>query len=291
MSDANAAEAVLARKQWRTLEPYHGIVYFAAEAEERYTAAGLEPGRMGYFASRAAPLGAVPAEVVIATFFNFSPDLVCSVIPRAWTLAAPEQVLEARLAAAGAALARVLGPSEIGSDEMAEAAELARAAADSCTMPGRPLYAGHASLPWPEPPHLVLWHAVSMLREFRGDGHIAAMVAEGVTSGCEALVIHAGTGEVPARMLQASRAWSDDAWATAVSALVDRGWLTPDGALTDGGRAHRQRVEDMTDATSMAPWQAIGSDGCDRLRRLVRPWSKAIVESGTFGLPALAQSS
>lgn len=291
MNDATTAEAVLARKQWRTLEPYHGLIYFAPEAEEHYIAAGLEPGRMGYFASRAAPMGAVPAEVVMATFFNFSPDLVRSVIPRAWQLATPEDLVSARQAAAGAALTRTLGAAVVLGDEMVEAAELARAAADCCSAPGRPLYAGHASLGWPEAPHLALWHAVSLLREFRGDGHIAAMVAEGITSGCEALVIHAATGEVPAAMLQASRGWSDDAWAAAVSVLRDRGWVTPDGLLTEAGRSHRQRVEDLTDATSMAPWQRLGPDRCDRLRHLVRPWSKAIVESGTFGLPALAQSS
>lgn len=275
-------DPVLARKQWRTLEPYHGMIYFVPEAEERYRAAGLEPGRMGYFASRSAPMGAVPAEVVIATFFNFNPDLVRSVIPRAWSLASPEQVLSARLAAADAALTRLLGEA-IGSGEMVEAAALARVAADACHPAGRPLFAGHASLPWPDEPHLALWHAVSLLREFRGDGHIAAMVTEGVLDGCEALVIHAATGDISAAVLRGTRAWPDEAWDATIDRLRSRGWVDASGSLTEAGRLHRDRVEELTDRNALGPWEALGEEESDRLRALVRPWSRAISEAGTFG--------
>jgi hypothetical protein len=275
-------ENEMARKMWRTLEPYHGMIYFADEAATAYASVGLDPDRMGYFASRAAPMGAVTAEVVIATFFNFNPDLVTRVIPAAWERASPGQILGARLDAADRALHRALGDDVVASPEVEEAAELARAAAKACRPEGRPLYAGHSSLPWPTPPHLVLWHAISLLREFRGDGHIAAMTAEGV-DGCEALVIHAASGDVPAAVLQASRAWPDDEWQAATDRLRARGWVGDDGSLTDHGQAHRQWVEDRTDALALAPWQAIGAEACDRLRALVRPWSKAIVASGTFG--------
>ena len=274
-------DSTLARKMWRTMEPYHGFVYFVDEGVAAYAEAGLTPGRMGYFASRSAPMGPVPAEVVIATFFNFNPALVRGCIPEAWRLASPERVLQARTAAVDSALRRVLG-DQIGGPEMAEAAAIARAAADACQPHGRPLFAGHASLPWPDEPHLALWHAVTLLREYRGDGHIAALVAEGV-GGCQALVIHGATGDVPNAVLQASRAWPDDEWAVAVQQVRDRGWLGDDGALTDAGRAHRQWVEDRTDALAMAPWEAVGQDQADRLRFLVRPWSKAIVESGELG--------
>jgi hypothetical protein len=269
----------MARKMWRTLEPYHGMIYFASEAREAFAALGLDD-RAGYFASRAAPMGAVSAEVVIATFYNFNPDLVRRSIPSAWAVATPEQILETRLESADRALRRMLG-EEVDTPGMAEAADLARTATGGCRLEGRPLYAGHASLPWPSAPHLVLWHAISLLREFRGDGHLAAMVADGV-GGCEALVLHAATGDVPAAVLQHSRAWPDDAWQAATAALVERGWVTADGALTDEGRTHRQWVEDRTDGLAMAPWRHLGPEGCDRLRGLVRPWSKAVVASGAF---------
>ncbi|GAC1595947.1 MAG: hypothetical protein NVS3B21_19430 [Acidimicrobiales bacterium] len=277
-----------ARKMWRSLEPIHGLIYFVPEAASAYRAVGVDDDRMGYFASRAAPMGAVGAEVVIATFFNFHPPLVHRVVPRCWTLTSPAAILAARLDAADEALRRILGDEVVASPGMARAAELARTAATSPTMSlsGRPLYAGHASLEWPHEPHLVLWHALSLLREYRGDGHIAAMTAEGV-DGCEALVIHGATGDVPAAVLQGSRAWPDDEWAAAVGRLTDRGWLDASGALTPAGTEHRQRVEDITDRQAAAPWVHLGAAECDELRTLGREYSKAVVAAGTFtaGLP------
>jgi hypothetical protein len=275
-------DASTSRKVWRTLEPVHGMIYFAPEAAAAYADAGLEDARAGYFASRSAPMGAVPAEVVISTFFNFNPALVRRAVPRCWELSSPERMLAARLDAADAALRRVLGPLS-GADVIEEAASLARIAATAPAMSvvGRPLYAGHASLPWPEATHLVLWHAISLLREYRGDGHIAALVTEGVGP-VEALVLHAATGEVPRVALQTSRAWDDDAWEAAVSGLEARGWVTADGSFTDAGRAHRTRVEDLTDELALAPWRHLGADGCARLRDLVRPMSQAVVAAGTF---------
>lgn len=271
----------IARKTWRTLEPYHGLVYFAPEPVAAYAAVGVV-GRSGYFASRAAPMGAVPTEVVQATFFNFNPALAATAMEGVWSVASPAQVLAARLAGADQALRAALGDEALEGAEVAEAARLARTAAEACTVDGRPLYAGHASLPWPEPPHLQLWHAISLLREFRGDGHIACLVVEGLR-GCEALVVHGASGEVSPSVLRSSRAWPDEEWTAASARLVARGWLDGGGALTEEGRAARQRIEDRTDVLALPPWEALGEEGCERLRVLVRPFSKAIVASGTFG--------
>src|SRR5437763_14535835 len=140
-------DPVVARKMWRTLEPVHGIVYFAPDAGARYRAIGL-PEHMHYFAPRAAAMGPVPADVVIATFFNFHPALVRAAIPAAWEIATPEQILLGRVAGAGDVLRRLLGV-DVASAEVAEAARLARAAAEACPPEGRPLFAGNASLAWP----------------------------------------------------------------------------------------------------------------------------------------------
>lgn len=273
-------EPVMARKMWRTLEPYHGLIYFAPEATEAYERIGVT-GRSGYFASRAAAMGAVRAEVVVATFFNFHPSLVRSSMTGLWDTAAPGQLLDARHSAVDAALRRCLGDA-LATDEVVRAAELARVAAEACTPFGRPLFAGHASLPWPDAPHLVLWHAITLLREFRGDGHIAALVDAGL-SGLDALVLHAGSGDVPRPALQTSRQWSDSEWEAAVAHLAARGAVDDAGAFTDDGARLWQHIEERTDALALAPWAALGQDGCDELRGLVRPLSKAIVESGTFG--------
>jgi hypothetical protein len=272
----------LARKLSRSLEPYHGIIYFLPEATEAYARLGVT-GRDGYFASRSAPMGAVTPGVVIATFFNFNPTLIEHAIPSAWEKTTPAAMLDARLEGIDRGLRRLLGDDVVASKEVARAAELARAASDGCTTPGRPLYAGHATLPWPSEPHLVLWHAISLIREYRGDGHIACLVAEGLDA-VEALITHAASGAVPRIALQTSRAWSDEAWDAGVARLAERGLVTDDGEFTDAGRALRERIEDQTDVLALPAWEALGEDGCNELRELGRPWSRAIVDSGAFAV-------
>jgi hypothetical protein len=277
-------DPIVARKTWRTLEPYHGLVYFAPEPAARYAALGIE-GRDGYFASRAAAMGAVSAEVVIATFFNFDPRLVRHALPAAWERTTPAALLDARLAGIDAALRAAVGDDAVGSSAVTRAAALARGALAACEPEGRPLGAAHAALPVPDADHLALWHAITALREHRGDGHVACLVEAGIGA-CEALVLHAATGEVPRSALQSTRGWSDDAWDAAVERLRARGWVDGVGAFTDAGRAARDRVEARTDELAAAPWAAVGDDGCAELRTLVRPLSKAIVSGGAFGLPA-----
>jgi hypothetical protein len=272
-------EPIVARKTWRTLEPYHGFVYFAREARERYSQFGLE-GHDGYFAARAAPMGAVPAEVVIATFFNFRPSLVRAAIPAAWSKATPAQLIDARTETAGKVLTRILGEEVVRSSEVATAAGLARRAAEACgSAPGRPLYAGNASLAWPDETHVALWHAITLLREYRGDGHIACLVEAGLDA-VEVLVIHAATGDVSRAALQGLRGWTDEEWQAAVERLAGRGIVDSTGAFTEKGRAARERLEARTDELALAPWRALGEDGCDRLRAAVRPMSRAIVDAG-----------
>ena len=270
-------DPTIARKTWRTLEPIHGAIYFAAEAREEYVTAGIDDRMTGYFASRAAPMGAVPAEVVIATFFNFDPDLVRRSMDGVWDRVTTADVLAARLRGADRMIRRHAG-AFIDQPEIAEAAELARAAAvAACERPeGRPLFAGHASLPWPDEPHLVLWHSQSLLREFRGDGHIVALTVEGL-DGCEALVTHAAAGDVSADILRSTRQRSGDDWLAAEERLRERGWLDADLAFTDLGRERRDWIETRTDELAAGPYDAIGVEGCARLRELGRPVSQAMM--------------
>jgi len=270
----------LARKMYQTLEPYHAMIYFVPEAPQAYARAGLEDRTRGYFASRAAPLGAVSPEVVIATFYNFNPALVRSVIPAAWERATPAAILAARLEGVDHALRRILGDG-VASPEIEEAAALAREAAAACTPEGRPLYAAHAALPWPAAPHLALWHAITLLREYRGDGHIAALLVEGV-AGIEALVTYTAAGNASAPGLRKQRGWSEEEWAAAEARLRERGLLDAGGALNEAGRSQRAWVEERTDALARAPWEHLGEERGARLRQLARPLSKTIVDAGTF---------
>lgn len=273
--------AVVARKCWRTFEPFHGMIYFVPEAAQHYDAIGVE-GRSGYFGSRSAPMGAVGAKVVQATFFNFHPGLVDDAMDGLWERTTPEAMLLARHEAVDDALRRMLG-DDVDSPAMGEAVDLLRPAVEAAEArpEGRPLFAGHARLPEPDMPHLALWRAITLLREFRGDGHIAALV-DAELSGVEALVLHAASGEVPADILRSTRAWPADEWAAATDRLRSRGLIEPDDdGFTDDGRALRDHVEARTDALAAAPWRAISEDDAERARSLVRPWSKAIT-AATF---------
>lgn len=279
-------EPSVSRKCWKTLEPVHAMIYFAPEAQEEYAALGfdLQANRpAGYFPARAAALGAVPAPVVQATFCNFSAAAVALGMDRAWEIASPERLVQARLRAADRALRRLCG-TLIDGPEVAEAVALARTATEGCTPEGRPLYAGNAALAWPEQPHLQLFHAVTLLREFRGDGHVAALVVEGIT-GLEAAVMHVAQGDAWTREpLRKTRGYSPQEWDDAVDRLRARGWLDADAGFTDEGRTVRQRVEDRTDALALPAWERLGEDGCARLRELVRPLSTAIVAAGGVGI-------
>lgn len=279
MSTTAPMDPQVARKMHRTLEAYHGMIYFAPEATEEYEALGLRSAdsTKGYFASRSSAMGEVAGAVVLATFYNFHPDLVLSAVPSCWKVASAGDWQRARLRAADRALRAMLG-DRLDRDEVTEALALARRGTDACDPAGRPLYAGHRALPWPVEPHLALWHAITLLREHRGDGHVAALVAAEVGP-CEALVLHDATGVLPPGVLQATRAWPDEEWEAARDRLRRRGWMEGD-ELSERGADAREDIERRTDELAMAPWRALGEEGCRRLRELARPMSKAIVASG-----------
>lgn len=273
-------DAAAARHLWSRLEAFHAFVYFAPEPARNYVALGLQDSA-GYFASRSAAMGAVGAEVVIATFFNFEPSLIRKSIPRAWDITTPAAVLDARRDGADRALRRILG-DDVDHPDLAASAALARKAAEAADGPGRPLFAAHAGLPWPDTAHLELFHAVTLLREHRGDAHIAALVLEGYDA-VEALVSHVASGSLglPANLLQSTRGWSDGEWEAGHERLRAKGYLDPDGAvsLTEAGQASRQRIEDLTDAASVAPWNALSEDETEQLRTLSAPFTKTVAKA------------
>ena len=274
-------DALTARKTWRSMEAVHGMIYFTPDAPPAYAAVGVTKNRMGYFASRVAAMGPVPVEVVMATFYNFHPGLVRASMHDAWIVTTPEAMLSARLNAVNTSLTRAFGPDVLNSGELAEAAGLTRRAAlIACERPeGRPLFAAHASLPWPTEPHLELFHGQTLLREFRGDGHIAALMLEGL-SGLEALISHAASGDVPAAALKATRSWSDAEWDAGVQAMAARGLVNPDGSFTDAGRAHRQWIEDRTDQSALAPYLEMGDDAALTLRGTGKKLTELVMAAG-----------
>lgn len=268
-----------ARRMWKLYEPYHGVTFFAPEARAATDALGCRGGWMGYFGTRAAPLGAVPAEIVAATFYNFKLDRVARSIPAAWAVAGPEQFLQARLAGVDAGLRAILG-DEVLSDDMIEASQLAQRAALAAPIGGRPLAAANVALPWPDPPHLVLWHATTILRESRGDGHIAALVAAGLDP-VETLVAFAADRDTAGQEgWEKWRGWNSDDWAAAQRRLRDRGLLDKENRITADGSRARHDVETRTDDAAELPWQVLGNAGTERLALLLTGFLRRIVAAG-----------
>jgi hypothetical protein len=275
-------DSSLVRAAHAATNALHSLIYFVPETEQQLTGAGLKAGRMCYFAGRSAPMGAVGSGVVTATFYNFSPGLVAHCIPKAWELASPDAVISARWAAADAALARLLGPDVIASVDMISLAELGREAASACRAEGRPLFAGHADLDWPKTPHLVMWHALTLMREHRGDGHICALAAADL-SGIEALVTHTATGQgFTPEFARASRGWSQEEWDGSVNGLAARGLLDGDGALTSAGHAQRAQVEDETDRMAAPPWHHLGDRRTEDVVRIGKAMTRAAAAAGAF---------
>jgi hypothetical protein len=264
---------------WALGEPFHALTYFADESRSAGEAAGVTGFWNGYFAFRAAPLGPAGPEVVTATFYNFAPAFVARRVPGVWTAVTPARALEARLAGVDAAVRRLLA-DWVGSAEAAETAALARAAAGAVEAPGRPLAAANAGLPWPDEPHLVLWQALTTLREHRGDGHNAALLSREV-GGAAAHVLVAAAGRIDREWLMRARGWDDAAWEEARAGLAERGWL--DGEeLTAEGLAMTAAIEADTDRLARTPWTALGDARCDRLAELLVPVRRAVVTGGAW---------
>lgn len=266
----------------RSLETLHALGYFAPEVTAEMVALGVREGRASYFASRSAAMGPVSPGTVTATFFVFNGDLVAKSIPDAWAAASTADMVAARRRGIDAAYRRLLGDDAIAAPQIAEAAELTRTAVTACDPAGRPLYAAHADLAWPEEPHLALWHGLTLLREYRGDGHIAALLSAGLT-GIEALVTHTATGKgftVPAA--KSTRGWSDEQWDAALANLTDGGILGAAGGLTKDGTELRAAIESATDEMAAAPWDAIGEDGTARLGEIGLPLVKAAIDAGAY---------
>nr|WP_155074190.1 hypothetical protein [Streptomyces taklimakanensis] len=265
---------------WTLIEPVHAVTYFAPQARAAFEEAGLRGFWRGYFAGRAAPLGEVGPGPVTAAFFGFAPAMVARAVPDVWSMATPRRVLEARRVGAGAALEHLLS----GYDRQVErAAAVLMPVAEGADCAGRVLAAANQALPVPQSAVDRLWHATTVLREHRGDGHVAALVAMGM-DGCESLVLRAGI-DLPRTELQPYRGWSDDRWQAARDRLAARGWLAPDGTATSEGRRAHRALEEATDRAAARPWQALGPATTDRLRGLLTPLARACAAALRFPNP------
>ena len=273
----------LARRFWAAIEPIHAVVYFAPEPLEAARKLGLRGFWMSYFASRVAPLGAVPAPAVEAVTYGFAPSIVNRAIPDAWSFSSPAAVLEARLASAPEAL-RNHADTGLLNQSVDELADLLWEATAGCRFDGRPLAAAWAGVPRPADPVGALWLAATVVREHRGDGHVLAGVAHGLR-GLDATVTFVATGAISRTLVQSTRGWTDEDWAQSSRRLQARGLLDSGGRLTKTGGALRRDVEDLTDRLAAGPVERLGSTGVERAIALAAPVSRSLMDTGLIPLP------
>jgi hypothetical protein len=268
-----------ARRLWATLETLHDVTYFADAVRPAGIELGLKGFWMTYFAWRAAPLGPVPAAPVVAMFAGFHPGAVARALPESWSRTTPQACLEARAAVSTAAL-RDAG---VDPEACGRAATVLAPVAAAVDPTGRPLGAANAALELPGDPLGRMWQLATTLREHRGDGHIAALVTEGIT-GLQAHLLQSASGHMPREVLQRARiGWTDEDWAGAADALRDRGLLTagPGLGLTPAGRTLLDSVEARTDERAWSGGlAALGEHGVEEVLTLLRPSVRAVAASG-----------
>lgn len=269
--------SAVARRLWTLLEPIHAVTYFSPEPLAALKEAGYRGFWMGYFAGRAAPLGRAAPEVVHALFYNFTESHVRRALPDAWGFAPPAAALGARLDGSVAALRRLLGEAAPGSD-VDRAAGLAMEAASAAPSEGRALFAANRSLSVPVEPLARLWHAATLLREHRGDGHVAVLTAAGIT-GREAHVLHALTTGTPAEVYAVARDLGAAEWERLCAGLAVRG-LVVDGEVTDLGRDVKAVIEEQTDRLAATAYACLSMAEVDELIGLLRPLTRAVIAGG-----------
>ena len=283
MTDDGGAIEVGPRQLWRALEPVHALAYFAPEVPAAFDGAGLRGFWRGYFAGRAAPMGRVGAGPVVAACFGFAPAFVARAVPVVWDVLPPEVAVATRQAGVDAALRRILGPS-VDDPGLARAVELLRLAFPDDAAEPRALYAANLALGWPDEPHLALWHGATLLREHRGDGHVALLVSSGLHP-CEAHLLRVAATDVDPASIRPHRGWPDEVWDAAARNLGERGLVDGIGRATEVGAAVHAELEERTDELAMAPVLRLGLEAGAELLALLAPVVAAVDAAGDVPYP------
>lgn len=270
----------LARRLFELVEPVALVTYQADEPTEAVMALGFDDMWDAYFAGRAAPLGRdVPAAVVHALFYNFADGEVARHIPRVWDTVTPEAADAARRQGSVAALRRILGDLA-DAPGVARAADLLTKAGTSARPEGRALYAAVRTLPVPTDPLARLWHGANLLREHRGDGHVAALVTAGV-GGTEAHVLHALSVGLPAEQFGRVSHLPRARLAAVVDGMRARGLVGADGWLTAAGRRTKERVEARTDELAAPAYDTLDPAELDQLIGDLEPLATVLGAAGS----------
>lgn len=275
-----------ARRLWQLTEPIHALTYFSSLAAQSFESAGLRGFWRGYFASRAAPLGQVEAAPVTAIFFGFHHDFVQRALPNIWNHVSPSDALEARTIGSRAAIQSLCGPAEVSTDVLVRVGEILMPAVTAAATEHRPLGLANALLEPPSDPASVVWHACTVIREHRGDGHVSTLHTHDLDP-CEASTLKCAVSGTDVELIASVRGWPQEAWVAARERLEAR-QLVVAGTValeaTDNGRELTAAVEAATDALAAAPFVAIADD-LDELSDLLAPLLGEITNSGVVPFP------
>ncbi|MEO9323901.1 MarR family transcriptional regulator [Nocardioides sp. C4-1] len=271
----------VARRLFDLVEPIGLLPFVVDDPNEELMALGMRNYWDGYFAARAAPLGLVPAEVVHAVFYNFADGEVARHLPWVWGVTTPAAAIAARDRGCVRALRRLLGDAAEGPDVARAAALLVRAATSAPTS-GRPMYAGLRTLPVPTDTLHLLWHAAMLLREHRGDGHVAALVTVGI-GGAEAYMLHAMSEGTPPKSFGRVHHLPGAHLDAVLDGLRGRGLADDGGRLTAAGAALEQEVEDRTDELAAPPYDALDDAELAELVRCLESFVPAVRAAGLPG--------
>lgn len=256
------------------IEPLATICFWSEPVYDEYAALGLD-FLQGYVYGRGCVLGDVEPPVAAAAFGVFEPGLVADLFRSGRDTCGVAEVRVAKERGAVAALRECLGSP----DDLADVVAVLRRAANAADPTGRALHAGLTALPWPEDLLGQLWHACSILREHRGDGHLAALVAAGLDGVQANQLTELWVGWDPLSYT-GSRAWSPEAMSAGTSSLEQRGWVEG-GRLTEAGRRLREELEETTDRAASAVVEALGDD-LDHVVERLDAWARQVVDRGWF---------
>ncbi len=271
----------VARTMWSTSEPFVATGLICVEGLTAATELGIPKGA-AFFAVRGAPMGAANTAIFAAAFHGFALERLQDGLTAAWAATTPQAVIEATHQAIPKMALRVFGDSQ-NIDSIDRVGSLLAQLVANLDVSGRPLAAGNKAVTSPSEPWAKLWRAWNTLREYRGDAHIATLVASNLTVD-EAQVLSAtwGSAKYDVELLRKTRGLDDPRWAAAQSQLMNRDLLNSDGSITDAGTALRDDIELRTDAACMNAWNQLSDSALEDVRSVTYALSAHIIDAELF---------
>ncbi len=269
---------VLTRRLAKAAEPLHSCAYYADEVK-RFTEFGFSGWWHAYFAYRAAPMGAVSAQEVTVAFYNFAPRMVKKAVPSCWEVMSPRNVRQQQIQIMEEALHRIF-KDDVPDPRAGYAAEALRETLTGLETSGRPLYEAWGTESWPESVLLSLWHAATLLREYRFDGHNDALRQADISGlGCHLMMAADGRGTPT--VIQTIRGWTPTEWQLEAEKLRSRGWITAEGLHTELGRSVRRDIELATDHNAELVVADLGEQRSEKVLGALEGIAGFLIKTGT----------